>query len=232
MADIPTQNALLDSLAEQDLERLRPHLREVAVTQRQTINVAEEVIEHVYFPISAVISLIASLEDGTAVEVGLIGFEGMVGTPVLLGSDTASNQAFVQLSGNALRIPANVLLDATEQSPGLRRKLLRYALALSYQIAQSAACNARHVVEERCARWLLSARDRVDTDELMLTHEFLGVMLGVRRAGVTVAAGSLQTAGLISYRQGRVTILDRDALEAAACECYRMIKDEYKRLLD
>jgi CRP-like cAMP-binding protein len=155
----------------------------------------------------------------------------MVGTPALLGSETASNEAFVQLNGNGLRIPTAILLDAVDQSSDLRRRLLRFAQALSFQISQSAACNARHVVEERCARWLLAARDRVDGDELALTHEFLGIMLGVRRAGVTVAAGSLQQAGLISYRQGRVTILDRDSLEAAACECYRITRDEYDRLL-
>ena len=206
-------------------------MHEVPLVQSQTLNAPGAAIEHVYFPTAGVVSLIASLDDGSAVEVGLIGPEGMVGTPVLLGSETASNEAFVQLNGHALRIPTTVLLDATEQSPGLRRRLLRFAQALSFHIAQSAACNARHVVEERCARWLLAAHDRVGGDELALTHEFLGIMLGVRRAGVTVAAGSLQRAGLIRYRQGRVTILDRQALEAAACECYRITRDEYDRLL-
>ena len=148
-----------------------------------------------------------------------------------MGSETASNEAFVQLNGKALRIPTGVLLDEVESSRSLRRRLLRYAQALSFQISQSAACNARHVVEERCARWLLAAHDRTDRDELALTHEFLGIMLGVRRAGVTVAAGALQQAGLIRYRQGRVTILDREGLEAAACECYRLIDEEYARLL-
>jgi CRP-like cAMP-binding protein len=231
MIGIPTTNRLLDGLAAQDLDRLRPHLEEVPLLQKQTINAPGVAIEHIYFPTSGVVSLIASVGDGTAVEVGLIGLEGMVGTPVLLGSETASNEAFVQLNGNGLRMPTGVLLDAADQSPGLRRRFLRFAQALSFQIAQSAACNARHVVEERCARWLLAAHDRVDSDELPLTHEFLGVMLGVRRAGVTVAAGSLQRAGLIRYRQGRVTILDREGLEAAACKCYRLTKGEYDRLL-
>ena len=124
------------------------------------------------------------------------------------------------------------MLEAFEESQTLRRRLLRFTQALSFQISQSAACNARHVVEERCARWLLAAHDRVGSSELALTHEFLGTMLGVRRAGVTVAAGSLQQAGLIRYRQGRVAILDREGLEAAACECYGLIDQEYKRLLD
>ena len=232
MFGTPTTNRLLDGVAADELERLRPHLEEVPLVQRQTINAPGAAIEQIYFPISGAVSLIASLDEGTAVEVGLIGPEGMVGTPVLLGSETASNEAFVQLAGTALRVATGVLLDAVDQSPGLRRRLLRYAQALSFQIAQSAACNARHVVEERCARWLLAAHDRVDGNQLGLTHEFLGVMLGVRRAGVTVAAGSLQQAGLIRYRQGQVTVLDRQGLEAAACECYRITRDEYARLLD
>ena len=231
MISTPTGNKLLDGLAAQDLQRLRPHLEEVAFIQKQTLNAPGALIEDIYFPTAGVVSLIASLGDGTAVEVGVIGPEGMVGTPALLGSETASNEAFVQVNGNGLRMPTTVLLDAADQSSDLRRRLLRFAQALSFQISQSAACNARHVVEERCARWLLAAHDRVGGDELMLTHEFLGVMLGVRRAGVTVAAGSLQRAGLIRYRQGRVTILDREALEAAACECYRITTDEYDRLL-
>jgi CRP-like cAMP-binding protein len=231
MSTIPTKNKLLDALAAEELERLRPHLEEVPLVQKQPINAPGAAIEHIYFPTVGAVSMIASLDDGVAVEVGLIGPEGMAGTPVLLGSETASNEAFVQLNGKALRIRTGVLLDEVEHSRSLRRRLLRYAQALSFQIAQSAACNARHVLEERCARWLLSARDRVDSDELDLTHEFLGIMLGVRRAGVTVAAGALQQAGLIRYRQGRVTILDREGLEGAACECYRLINEEYARLL-
>jgi CRP-like cAMP-binding protein len=227
-----TGNKLIDGLPAPDIERLRPHLETAPLVQKQTINAPGARIEQIYFPTSGVVSMIASLDDGVSVEVGVIGSEGMVGTPVLLGSETASNEAFVQLSGTALRMPTGALLDEVEQSRTLRLRLLRHAQALSFQIAQSAACNARHVVEERCARWLLAAHDRTEGNELGLTHEFLGVMLGVRRAGVTVAAGSLQRAGLIRYRQGRITILDREGLEEAACECYRLINSEYARLLD
>jgi CRP-like cAMP-binding protein len=227
----PTGNKLFDGFPAQHIERLLPHLENVAIEQRQTIHAAGAPIEYVYFPITGFVSLIASLADGVAVEVGLIGSEGLVGTSVLLGSKIASNEAFVQQRGTALRIPTHPLLDAVDGDSALRQRLLRYAQALSFQIAQSAACNARHVVEERCARWLLAAHDRVDGNELLLTHEFLGIMLGVRRAGVTVAAASLQRAGLIRYRQGRVTILDRAGLEAAACECYAAVDREYKRLL-
>jgi CRP-like cAMP-binding protein len=226
-----TGNQLIDGLPAQDIERLKPHLEAVPLVQKQTINAPGAPIEQIYFPVSGIVSMIATLDDGVAVEVGVIGSEGMVGTPVLLGSETASNEAFVQLNGTALRMPTGALLDEIEQSRNLRLRLLRHAQALSFQVAQSAACNARHVVEERCARWLLAAHDRAEGNELGLTHEFLGIMLGVRRAGVTVAAGSLQQAGLIRYRQGRITILDRERLEQAACECYRLIKNEYARLL-
>jgi CRP-like cAMP-binding protein len=210
---------------------LLPHLEEVSLVQKQAINTPGQRIDEIYFPTTGIISLIASLDDGAAVEVGIIGWEGMAGTPVLLGSETASNEAFVQINGTALRMPTGALLDQFEESRPLRRRLLRFAQALSFQISQSAACNARHVVEERCARWLLAAQDRVNGNDLALTHEFLGVMLGVRRAGVTVAAGALQSAGLIRYRQGRISILDREDLESAACECYRIINQEYARLL-
>jgi CRP-like cAMP-binding protein len=225
-----TGNRLLDGLAADDLQPLLRHLTEISVSQRQTLNKPGEVIEHVYFPTAGVISLVASLEEGATVEVGIIGFEGMVGTPVLLGSETASNEAFGQIAGTALRLPTGVLLDRVDQSRTLRLRLLRFVQALAFHAAQSAACNARHTIDERCARWLLAAQDRVGGNELVLTHEFLGMMLGVRRAGVTVAAGALQRAGFIRYRQGRVTVLDREGLENAACECYRAITDEYARL--
>jgi CRP-like cAMP-binding protein len=230
MADYRTGNFLLDGLAADELQRLLPRLTKTSLIQKRSLNMPGEVIEQVYFPTSAVASIIATPDEGAAVEVGVIGREGLVGTPVLLGSETASNEAYIQIAGTALQMPTGALLDAAEQSRGLRRRLLRFAQALSFQISQSAACNARHVIEERCARWLLAAQDRVGGDQLALTHEFLGVMLGVRRAGVTVAAGMLQQAGLISYRQGRITILDREGLEAAACGCYRAVKNEYDRL--
>ena len=230
MTDHFTGNTLLDRLAADELQRLLPHLTEISLAQKQTLNMPGQEIEQVYFPISAVASMVASPDEGVSVEVGVIGREGMIGTPVVLGWETASNETYVQIDGTALRMRTGALLEEFEQSRDLRRRLLRFAQALSFQISQSAACNARHVIEERCARWLLAAQDRVDGDQLPLTHEFLGIMLGVRRAGVTVAAGMLQQAGLIRYRQGRITILDREGLEAAACGCYRTIRDEYDRL--
>jgi CRP-like cAMP-binding protein len=175
--------------------------------------------------------LVAALDDGATVEVGVIGSEGMVGTSVLMGSETASLEAYVQIAGSALRMKTSFLIQEAEECRELRQRLLRYAQALMFQISQSAACNARHSVEERCARWLLTAQDRVGGNHVQLTHEFLGVMLGVRRAGVTVAAGTLQSAGLIRYHRGRVTVLDRPGLEAASCECYGLANEEYARLL-
>ena len=228
----PTKNKLLDGLAAEDLQALLPHLTEISLPQKQTLNTPGQRIEQLYFPTSGIVSLIASLDEGGAVEVGIIGQEGVVGTPALLGSETASNEAFVQIAGTALRIPTGVLLDRFEESRGMRRRLLRFAQALSFQVSQSAACNARHVIDERCARWLLAAQDRVGGNELALTHEFLAIMLGVRRAGVTVAAGALQRAGLIRYRQGHITVLDREGLESATCECYGTIKEEYARLTE
>src|SRR3954470_15691660 len=226
----PTKNNLLDGLAAEDLQPLLPHLTEISLPQKLTLNTPGHRIEQLYFPTSGVVSLIASLDEGGAVEVGIIGQEGMVGTPVLLGSETPSNEAFVQIAGTALRIPTGVLLDRFEESRSMRRRLLRFAQALSFHISQSAACNARHVIDERCARWLLAAQDRVGGNELALTHEFLAIMLGVRPAGVTVAAGALQRAGLIRYRKDHITLLDRKGLESATCECYRTIKEEYARL--
>jgi CRP-like cAMP-binding protein len=227
-----TGNRLLDSLAADDLQLLLPHLTEISFTQKQTFNAAGEVIERIYFPTAGVVSLVTLIDEGVSVEIGIIGREGMVGTPVLLGSEIASNEAYGQIAGTALRIPTGTLLDCVEQSRTLRLRLLRFAQALTFHVSQSAACNARHTIDERCARWLLAAHDRVSGDDLPLTHEFLGMMLGVRRAGVTVAAGALQHAGFIRYRQGRVTVLDREGLQESACECYRAVKNEYARLME
>jgi len=166
-----TGNRLLDSLAASDLQRLRPHLEEVAIAQKQTLSAAGGAIEYAYFPTGGVVSLVAALAEGVTVEVGLIGWEGMVGTPILLGSEIASNETYGQIEGTALRIRANILLSHVDQSATLRRRLLRFAQAFSFQTGQIAACNARHTIDERCARWLLAAHDRVNGDELGLTQE-------------------------------------------------------------
>jgi CRP-like cAMP-binding protein len=226
-----TGNRLLDLLAPEQLDRLRPHLTAEALELNQTLQQRGKPVESVVFPTSGMISIVATMRDGAAVEVGIAGREGMLGVQAVLGDEIALNEAMVQIPGNSLRLPAGVLRQEAQASAKLRAVLLRYVQACLNAATQSAACNRAHLLEQRLARWLLTARDRASTDRLPLTHEFIAMMLGVRRAGVTVAAQSLQSAGLIHYAHGRITIVDREGLEVAACECYEVTKREYARLL-
>jgi CRP-like cAMP-binding protein len=175
--------------------------------------------------------MLAALEDGDAVEVGLVGREGMVGIPLALAADRSPLEALVQAEGRALQLDAGVFLARMDEDPSLRGLVLRYVMAFNTQITMTAACNGRHHIEQRLARWLLMVQDRVECDEFPMTHEFMSMMLGVRRAGVTIAAGVLQKAGFISYERGRVRIADRTGLEAAACECHGIVRREFARLL-
>jgi CRP-like cAMP-binding protein len=186
-------------------------------------------ISHVYFPLSGVMSLVIRMSDGIAVEVATIGNEGLVGTPVFLGADSSPTEAFCQVPGEVLKVPVAAFKRALadEKVDDLVR---RYTQALVNQISQSTACNHLHSVQERMCRWLLMTHDRVNGTDLNLTQEFLSQMLGVRRPSVTVVAGILQQAKLIEYRRGRIKILDRDGLEEGACECYRIVRDEFERL--
>src|SRR5689334_3126426 len=202
----PIRNRLLASLAPADVKRLRPHLHRVALILRHILAPAGKVIEHVYFPESGIVSLVARLDDGAMIEIGLIGKEGLAGAPVLLGADTSPAEMMVQVAGSAWRIETGVLRAAVGRSAALSDRLLRYIQALYTQVSQTAACNGRHPVQGRLARWLLMAHDRMEGDEVPLSQEFLSVMLGVRRSGVTVAAGALKKAGLIDHRQGCITI--------------------------
>lgn len=199
-------------------------------------------ITHVYFPRTAVFSMVREMMDGSGIEVGTIGREGIVGGGVVVGATSMSTRCIVQIPGNALRIPTVALNAAVRRShlddaePGngsavLWDVLQRYAQVLFEQVTQTAACNRLHALEQRCARWLLMTHDRVDGDELALTQEFLSYMLGVRRAGVTEACGTLQRSALIRYRHGHITILDRPGLEAVACECYAVAGTAYEQLL-
>jgi CRP-like cAMP-binding protein len=174
--------------------------------------------------------MLAPLEDGDSAEVGLVGHEGVVGLPIILGEPFDDLEAMVQCSGAALSMSAEALRAAMEQDPVLRTLLLRYALLHHGQVARTAACNGRHHIEQRLARWLLMAHDRADGDEYPMTHEFLGMMLGVRRAGISTAAGTLQKAGMISYRFGQMRITDRPGLESTACECYGISRRASDRL--
>jgi CRP-like cAMP-binding protein len=224
-------NRLLSLLSDGDYERLRPHLSPVAFDYKKSLYEASRPIEHVYFPVDGVASLVITTADGASAEVGTIGSEGIVGLPVCLGDREATSSVYVQVPGTALQIDSRIFRDELERSPTLNLIMLRYAHAFFNQVAQSAACAHLHRVEQRCCRWLLMTRDRMPTDDFLLTQEFLGMMLGVRRTTVTDVMGALQKAGLVRYRRGHVTILDHDALQQRACECYEVSKLEFDRLL-
>jgi CRP-like cAMP-binding protein len=220
---VPTpRNRLLAALPAADLARLWPRLERVELEYRKTLHMPEEPIGSVYFPETGYVSRLAPMEDGDSAEVGLIGPEGMTGMSLLLGADRENFEMLVQVPGTAMRMGAAGFGTALDDTPSLRPLLHRYVLAHFEQVARTGACNGRHDINQRLARWLLMSHDRVEGDEFPMTHEFMGMMLGVRRAGITVAAGALQKTGLIRYRAGRIQVTDRPGLEAATCECYRM----------
>jgi CRP-like cAMP-binding protein len=223
------RNLLLEALPEADRERLARHLEHVPLTLGMTIYEADEAINHVYFPVSGIVSMVSTMAEGT-VEVGTVGREGMTGVPIVLHASSMPTRAFVQVEGDALCIPAESLQREMRAIPALERVLQRYALALFDQAAQSAACNRLHSLEARCARWLLSTHDRLGSDVLPLKQSFLAEMLGVHRPAVTVAAGVLQHAGIIRYTRGKVTIVDRRALERASCACYEITRRSFEQL--
>jgi CRP-like cAMP-binding protein len=225
-------NQLLAALPDAEYQRLVPYLESVSLPLKQVLHKAGESIEYVYFPHRAIVSLIATPEKGSKVEVGLVGNEGVVGIPSVLGDNIATTTAMVQVADSGMRIEASLLKTEFGRGGVLQSLLLRYTQALYALTSQNAACNRLHHLEERLARWLLLVCDRVGSNELQLTHEFISEMLGVRRAGVTDAANSLQLAGLIRYTRGKITILNRQELEAASCSCYGIIKGEYARLLE
>jgi CRP-like cAMP-binding protein len=225
------RNRIVECLPEADRARLGVRLEPVRLELTQVLYEANRPIDRVYFPLTAVASLLTVMEDGAVVEVGTVGNEGMVGLPVFLGSGSIPGRAVSQIPGDALSMPAAAFREEANAGGALQRLLQRYTQGLFNMIAQGAACNRLHPMEERCARWLLMTHDRVEADEIPLTHEFLSQMLGVRRATVTVALGMLQKAGLIRSQRGRVAVLDRPGLEAASCECYRIVRDEFDRLL-
>lgn len=226
------RNRLLAALPRDDVATLTPHLEPVSLAIGQILAEPGAVLAHVYFPETAILSVINRMADGAAVEVGTVGNEGLVGLAALLEADASESQTLAQIPGTALRLPAAVLVAAVEARPALRRLVHRYTQAYLTQVAQGAACNRLHGIEARCARWLLMTHDRVGgADVFPLTQEFLAIMLGVRRSGVTLAAGALQDAGLIRYRRGGIRVLDRAGLEAAACECYGVVRRQFDRLL-
>ncbi len=226
------RNLLLRGLPPDDYAWLLPRLRPERLRLKQVLIEPDTPIEAVHFVRAGVGSMIATEQEGGEIEVGTIGNEGLVGLPVVFGAASSTYRVLVQIEGDAWRLSADDFRQAMDERPGVRRRVLRYANAFTDQIAQSAACNRLHSVEERCARWVLMTHDRVEDDAFELTHEFLAVMLGVRRAGVTVALGALQQAGLIRNVRGRIEVLDRARLMAAACGCYAVTRATYRRLLD
>ena len=223
-------NRLLHSLPPHELEELQPHMERMTATHGYPFIIPHKPIKYVYFPINALGSLVTILEDGSTVESGSVGREGMVGVPVILHAEMTPMQTLVQIPGDVWRIDANVVREEFDRRRGLYTILNHYVHTLFVVASQSAACNRRHAVEPRLARWLLMSSDGIGSHELALTQEFLATMLGVRRAGVTEAASKLQGENLIRYTRGFVEILDRPALEAAACECYHVVRREYERL--
>lgn len=225
------ENSILAALPAQEYERIASSLTTVQLDLGRVLYQPHEPIRHVYFPTTAIASLVIVLEDGSTVEAGIVGNTGMVGIPVVLGAESSTSQAITQHTGEALMMTVEALQAELRRNGQLQQLLLRFIHMLFAQISQTAACNRLHTVEERLARWLLIMHDRINEDEFMLTQEFISTMLGSRRAGVTVAAGTLQQAGLISYKRGRIRILDRERLEEVSCECHRVVKEEYDRAL-
>ena len=225
------RNRLLDAVPARFREHLEPHLESVTLNVKDIVAMPGQPYEYVYFPDTCIISVVSEMRDGIAVETGTIGNEGVAGLPALMDSVSSETKVFAQVPGTARRASAAAIAALMEREREFRRLINRYAQAYLSQVAQGAACNRLHGIEQRCARWLLMTHDRVEGDEIPLKQEFLAEMLGVRRAGVSVAASALQHAGLIRYSRGMITVLDRDGLEAASCECYGVIRQQFDRLL-
>ena len=225
------QNRLLRALPLEEYARLVPQLTPVRLGFKQVLIEPDAPIRDVYFPREGVASIIAVEQEGDPIEVGTIGPDGFIGIPVLHSAESMPYRVFVQIAGHGWRLSADVFRQVIDERAAVRHHLLRYAQYFTDQVSQSVACNQLHTLDERCARWLLMTHDRVEGDSFELTHEFLSLMLGVRRAGVTVAMGVLQAATVIQYTRGRITVLDRPRLEEVSCGCYHITRTQLQRLL-
>jgi CRP-like cAMP-binding protein len=223
-------NRLLRAIPAKEYAQLSSSFESTTLATHDVICEANEPIRAVYFLGTGVASMVTTMRDGATVEVSTVGNDGLVGVPLLLGVWSMPTRCFIQVAGDGKKMKAELFTDAVVRYSGFRTVLLRYAQGLFNQVTQSAACNRVHSVEQRCARWLLMTRDRTNSDVLPLTHEFLGYMLGVRRESVSVAAEALQQSGLIEYRRGKITILDREGLVAASCECYTVVRASFDQL--
>lgn len=230
-ATSPARNRLLTSLPAEEFQRLMPHLSPMTFRQNQVLHDAWQQVDTVYFIEEGICSIVAEMEDGTSIEVGIIGREGFVGLPAVLGTGSSPNRSVIQISGYGYALDAEILRAQISGCTGqLHESLMRATQGLLIQTEQTSACNRLHEIEERLARWLLMCHIRIETRRIAITHELLAVMLGTRRSTVSLAAGRLHKAGLIDYSRGHVTIQDRRGLEDAACECYRTLLVEYARL--
>jgi CRP-like cAMP-binding protein len=227
----PSQNHLLAALPAAERGRLIPHLELVPMPLGAVLYESGSELRHVYFPTTSIVSLLYVMRDGASAEIAVVGNEGIIGVALFMGGETMPNRAVVQSAGHAYRLKGHLLKQEFNRSGELQHLLLRYTQALLTQMAQTAVCNRHHSLDQQLCRWLLLSLDRLPSTELVMTQELIANMLGVRREGVTEAAGNLQKAGLISYRRGRITVLDRAGLEARACECYAVVKKEFDRLL-
>ena len=227
----PLENQLLAALPKAVYELLLPNLTPVSLALGEVIYESDEQMTEVYFPTSSIVSLLYLMADGMTAEIGVVGFEGMLGVAIFLGGNTTPNRAVVQSAGNAYKMKVRTLRDKFELGGPLQLLLLRYTQALITQISQTAVCNRLHSVEQQLARWLLLSHDRLRSNDLVMTQDLISNMLGVRREGVTMAAQQLKSKGLISYVRGTITMVNRKGLEKAVCECYQVVKTEYDRLL-
>jgi CRP-like cAMP-binding protein len=229
--DDPQQNHILAALPADARERLYPHLELVTMPLGDVLYESGNRLRHVYFPSTCIVSLLYVMEDGASAEIAVVGNEGIIGIALFMGGETTPSRALVQSAGHAFRLKGQLLKDEFNRSGELQHLLLRYTQALITQMAQTAVCNRHHSVDQQLCRWLLLSLDRLSSEKLTMTQELIANMLGVRREGVTEAAGKLQSAGLIHYSRGQITVLDRPRLEARACECYAVVKKEFDRLL-
>jgi CRP-like cAMP-binding protein len=225
------RNGLLAALPPDDFALLAGSLKPVTLELKQILCEPDEPIKSVYFIESGSVSMLVPIDDGDFAEIGVVGREGLVGLPAILGVDSSTTEALIQMQGVALRLQAAALQEAFDRSTALRSVLLRYAQVFSNQVMQTAACNSNHTLDERLARWLLMVHDHAEGDTFPMTHEFMSMMLGVHRPSVSVTASILQKAGAIAYNHGRMTVANRSILKGAACECYGIIRQQFERLL-
>ena len=229
--DNPSQNHLLAALPATEFERLALHLERVPMLLGQTLYEPGGQLQHVYFPTTAIVSLLYVLESGASAEIAGVGNEGVLGISLFMGGDTTPSSAVVQTAGHGYRLPGRLLKEEFNRGGLMQRLLLRYTQALLTQMCQTAACNRHHSIEQQLCRWLLLTLDRLPSNELIMTQELVAGALGVRRESITEAAGNLQRAGIVRYRRGHIAVLERSGLEASACECYAVVKKELARLL-